>query len=106
MQPIWGDQVRLLCPLLGMTGIPCPTCGATRAMVALSTADWQAALMWNPLVALGGIGAAAWSVLAVAAIAGLVPAPVLPTRLPTWLRWAVPLALIANEAWLLATFPG
>lgn len=75
-------------------------------MAALAAPDWPAALAWNPLVALGGIGALAWSALALAALAGLVNAPAIPTRLPVWVRWAMPLAIVANELWLLATFPG
>lgn len=100
-QPLWGPHVRLLCPLLELTGIPCPTCGGTRALLALAAADLPAALAWNPLVAVAGIVAAAWSVAAAGMLAGALPLPLLPTRLPAWVRWAVVAAVVANQAWLL-----
>jgi hypothetical protein len=31
------------------TGLPCPTCGATRCMRALIAGNFSAALRWNPL---------------------------------------------------------
>jgi hypothetical protein len=44
-----------LCPLKTLTGIPCPTCGGTRAMRALSHGALLAALRLNPLVTIGAI---------------------------------------------------
>lgn len=54
----WGllEWPRLLCPLKELTGWPCPTCGATRALFALLRGDVTAALAWNPaVVALAGL---------------------------------------------------
>ena len=58
------------CPLHTMTGIPCPTCGATRAALSLARGEWLAALTVNPLAAvgvpaavLGGLLAPAWVVI-------------------------------------------
>ena len=48
------------CPLRTLTGIPCPTCGGTRAAAALARPDLRAALAMNPLVALAGMGGAAY----------------------------------------------
>lgn len=42
-----------LCVLRGLTGIPCPFCGGTTAMVQLGRADLVAALQASPLVVLG-----------------------------------------------------
>ena len=39
------------CALKGLTGIPCPTCGSTRALMQLARGDVLAALAFNPLVA-------------------------------------------------------
>ena len=35
--------------LKAFTGIPCPTTGGTRSLVALMRGEWQQSLLWNPL---------------------------------------------------------
>ncbi|MBP5638739.1 MAG: DUF2752 domain-containing protein [Victivallales bacterium] len=40
----------VLCPLKRFTGVPCPTCGATRAIVSALHGDFQKAFMLQPLV--------------------------------------------------------
>ena len=35
-----------------ITGIPCPTCGATRSVVYLASGEISAAILMNPLIAL------------------------------------------------------
>jgi Protein of unknown function (DUF2752) len=45
------------CVLKGLTGIPCPTCGATRSVVYLSQGDLATAFLMNPLTALGFMAA-------------------------------------------------
>ena len=42
-----------LCLLRNLTGIPCPFCGGTTAMVQLGRGDLEAALYASPLVVLG-----------------------------------------------------
>jgi hypothetical protein len=82
------------------TGIPCPTCGGTRAALALVRFDVLGALRWNPLVAAGVALLAAGGLLAgAAALAGRMPKE--PVRAPVWTRAALLLALAANWAWLL-----
>jgi hypothetical protein len=39
----------LACPLRTLTGIPCPLCGATRAVVALAHGDVFQSLRFNPV---------------------------------------------------------
>jgi hypothetical protein len=55
----WG-----YCPLLLVTGQPCPACGGLRATRDLLTGDWAAALSSNAYLTLtlvaGAIGYAAW----------------------------------------------
>ncbi len=41
------------CVFRHLTGIPCPTCGATRSMVFLAYGDIASAFTMNPLVAAG-----------------------------------------------------
>lgn len=38
------------CFLRTVVGIPCPFCGATRSLVAISSMHWEQALRLNPLV--------------------------------------------------------
>ncbi|HMF08115.1 MAG TPA: DUF2752 domain-containing protein [Thermoanaerobaculia bacterium] len=89
------------CLFRSLTGLPCPTCGATHAMVALSQLRLASALGNNPLVAaaavaflLGGLAAG------IAALAGR------PFREPTSFslrfRLAAAGAVLGNWAWLLA----
>lgn len=40
------------CLFKGLSGHPCPTCGSTRAVLALARGDLKAALAWNPLLIL------------------------------------------------------
>jgi hypothetical protein len=38
------------CAFKSITGLPCPTCGATRAFLALVQGGWRESLALNPLV--------------------------------------------------------
>lgn len=92
-----------LCLLRGLTGIPCPFCGGTTALVQLGRADLLAALRASPLAVLGAPLWVAWPRLR----------PALARRLHT--RWsgsqgrraAVVLGavvLAASELWQLQRF--
>ncbi len=48
------------CVFKAVTGIPCPTCGATRAVLALLRGEWWSAVRFNPLVTLILVGWMAW----------------------------------------------
>lgn len=54
-----GEEVTL-CLLQRTTGTPCPTCGATRAGLALARLDVAAALALNPLMTVIYLGVGAW----------------------------------------------
>jgi hypothetical protein len=88
------------CPFHWLTGLPCATCGGTRALLALGRFDLGAAFGWNPLVAGAGILFIAGGVVALgAALAGgEVRAP----RPAPALRAALALAVAANWVFLVA----
>ena len=45
------------CVFRSLTGLPCPTCGSTRAIVLLAHGDIPTALSFNPLTGIGAIAA-------------------------------------------------
>lgn len=89
-----GPDAPTLCNLRRLTGLPCPTCGATRAGMAILDGRYLDAVAYNPMVVLGGAVVAAVLVLRV----GLGRA--VRVDLPPWARclaWAgLALALAAN----------
>jgi hypothetical protein len=55
-----------LCSFKAMTGLPCPTCGATRSWALLARLDPLGAFLMNPIVVLLTLGVAAlglWELL-------------------------------------------
>lgn len=44
-----------LCNFKRVTSLPCPTCGGTRAGMALLSGDFLQALLFNPLLILAGV---------------------------------------------------
>src|SRR5262245_48748093 len=73
--PVMPVHPPLACPLRTTTGIPCPFCGMTRAVVAAVHGDLVASLRFNPL----GI------FIAVLALAVLLRPALLRVRPPVWL---------------------
>ena len=57
------------CTFKGLTGIPCPTCGATRAALYLSQGEIVAALAMNPLTTLGFMAAILYLLYSVVTLA-------------------------------------
>ncbi len=104
LRPFWLALVPLLpaCPMRTATGVPCPTCGTTRAVVALLHGQPSTAVLINPLAALAGLGFVLGGVLA--AIWALIkaPLPVLPQRLSPALRIAIVAVLLVNWVWVMA----
>lgn len=80
--PVWGEAIRVICPFRALTGIACPTCGGTRALVAAAHGELGAALRLNPLVALAATGLMAWIPLSAAWFAGRWPRPDLDRWIP------------------------
>jgi hypothetical protein len=50
----------LICLFRASTGIPCLTCGATRAMASLATGDVAGAFSMNPLATAGALALVPW----------------------------------------------
>jgi hypothetical protein len=57
---------RPLCLFKEWTGLPCPTCGATRMIESLLTGDILAAAAWNPLMFAGLAALALWAIASTA----------------------------------------
>jgi len=51
-----------LCAFKQLTGLPCPTCGGTRALGRLATLDLPGAFAMNPLAVSVGVVVALWAV--------------------------------------------
>jgi len=98
------DRLPLtLCLFKGLTGLPCPTCGATRAFGRLFAFDLAGAFVMNPLAAAGALLVFGW------AMADLVLLPrrralalELHPRLALVLRVSAVALLLLNWAFLLA----
>ncbi len=102
----WWAPARLgfpfLCPLRTLTGIPCPTCGATRTVALLIQLRPAEAFRCNPLVAILGVCLA--SVCAVATplwLMGRLPEVGIGKRGLGRLRVAVAVAVLVNWLYLL-----
>jgi hypothetical protein len=99
--PLWIGAWQVLCPLRELTGIPCPTCFGTRALLALTAGDWRTALRLNPMVAAGAIGLLAgvpWA--GATAVVGL-PRARLSAGATAGLARAAVLAVLGNWLYLL-----
>jgi hypothetical protein len=98
LSPVTGTPV--LCAFRRVTGVPCPTCGATRGVLAIANGHPMDALLLNPL--LFAVGGAVAALLAVRVLFGRRVA----LRLdPPWRRaaWGVAtLAFLANWAYVIA----
>ena len=100
LRPLWLAIAPLLrpCVFRSLTGLPCPTCGTTRAAAVFLDGHIITALAANPLAAAAGllfvIGAPVATIWAIARW----PVPRLPTPLPRWMRIGAVLLLIVN--WL------
>lgn len=99
----WPDCVFAEC-----TGLPCPTCGGTRALRSIFAGDWGNAWRWNPLVTAGFWSVAAYDLYAAVVLAGRLPRLRLgpfPEKLVHILRGAAWLLLLANWLYVGLTVP-
>ncbi len=104
---VWAlglDRVPLtLCLFKAMTGLPCPTCGGTRALGRLAAGDVAGAVAMNPLAAAGAAVLAAWALADLLLLpSGRAVALEVSGRASRALRVAVPAALLLNWLYLVA----
>jgi hypothetical protein len=88
------------CLLRQWTGAPCPTCGSTRAVLALVDGDLLGALAVNPLAAVAVAGALAAGIAAPWWFLAGGKVPRLSRGLRRGLVWAVVAAALANWIYL------
>lgn len=89
------------CVLREVTGIPCPTCGATRSVLALFDGRLGDAFGCNPLVTMAAVAFAVGGLVAPLWAWQRGTSPALPAPLPRWSRFGVVVAVAANWAWVI-----
>jgi uncharacterized membrane protein YhhN len=90
-----------LCTFRALTGIPCMSCGATRAFGRLARLDPAGALAFHPLATVAALGVVVWGLLDVALSLRRRSLRLECTRREwTYIIWSGALLLIANWAYL------
>ncbi len=95
------------CPFRALTGLPCPTCRATRALLALAAGHPLAAAAWSPLAILAVLAALAaglWGLGRLVAPTWFARPWPAAGREIVWAR-AAAVAVLLNWAYLLASSP-
>ena len=91
------------CAFKKLTGFPCPTCGTTRAAVALARLDFGSALVHYPLPAVAWIAFIGGGIAALAmTLMGRTP-PAIPNRLSRTTRLVLVALVLANWVYSIAT---
>lgn len=105
LSPLWIHLTGMLRPCMfrEVTGIPCPSCGSTRGVLAVMDGRVLDALTLNPLMAMGFV-----TFLAGGAIAPLWAwrtgrVPDVEHPLPMWVRISIVLVILANWAWVVTS---
>jgi hypothetical protein len=92
-----------LCVFRGLSGLPCPTCGSTRALGRLFALDFAGALAMNPFTTLVAVLVAGWAVADLALLPrGQVLDVEVSKRMGSVLRVGALVLFLANWVYLLA----
>jgi hypothetical protein len=103
LKPLWPLIAPFLRPCLfrSITGVPCPSCGATRSVFALLDGDVSGALSLNPLVFAGTVAFLVGGVVAPLWAWRRGTAPRLPRPLPWSIRLGLVALILLNWIWLI-----
>jgi hypothetical protein len=93
------------CAFKTITGLPCPTCGITRTVIALSHGDIARGVSMNPLAAIACGAGLLYLLYAAAVLAFRLPRfrPTVSALGARYLRIATVVAFAINWVWLIAT---
>ena len=93
------------CMFKTLTGLPCPTCGVTRTVIALSRLDVGRALFMNPLAAIAGVAGLLYLLYAAAVLVLRLPRlrPTVSDVDARRIRIAAVATLAINWIWLIGT---
>jgi len=92
-----------VCIFKAVTGIPCMTCGTTRALARLARLDLAGALAMNPLATLGTLAVLPWGAADLLLLSrGRALSLELSPAAARVVRIAAVVAVLANWAWLIA----
>lgn len=92
------------CPFHALTGLPCPTCGTTRGVLALVDGRPLDAIAMNPLVFIGGVCLVSYIAVGMAVYArtGRFPEPTFSPRGLVFARVLAGAVLALNWIYLIA----
>ena len=103
LRPLWLAAAPHLraCVFRSLTGIPCPSCGTTRAAIAFLQGDLMTAFINNPLAALAGLLFVVGAPIAVIWTTARWSVPSLSNPLPLWVRIGAVFLIAANWLYLI-----
>jgi hypothetical protein len=105
LRPVWLAIAPYLgrCAFRTWTGVPCPTCGTTRAAVAFLGGNLMDAFLANPLATVAGLVFVAGAPVAVFWVFGGLPVPRFPTPIPRWCRLGIIGVILVNWGYVILT---
>lgn len=101
---VWLNPPLPKCVFKELTGYPCPTCGATRCVCALSQFHIRDAFLMNPLIFLLGLGIGLFAIYSAGVYLFGFPQIKFEKlkRKQTFLRILAVVAILVNWAYLIA----